>query len=209
MSCYLSLRAAEVLGCLIENACPELVDQVCAGPSDTGHKRTFPYVAIVPINFKFSPDQEDVWAEVGDSRAIIDVGRYDALYQIQVGSKNKTTRARLMDAITALFFQTEARPGVLVVEIVDCHNAVVGYELESHTWENEAGFSDKWVSITTVNVVTPVLIERGSVYTMQEIRMMLAAEQAASIEKVSDDVRETVAVDENGNVTMSVPFPPP
>ncbi len=198
----LRLRAAEVLGALIEQKCPELIGHVCGGPATSGEIRKLPSVAITPINFKFSPDQEQEWKEIGDNRLILNVGRYDALYQVSVGSKNPHVRAKLEQDITNLLFSQEGRSGVLVVDVADCDDAIVSYELDQSSWRDEAGFGDKWFSIINLNVVLPVLIERGNVFTMEEIRICLQAETAATFEQVSDSVQECVSVDENGDITF-------
>lgn len=201
----LRIKAAEVLGAIIEATVPELSGMVCAGPSEEGHKRRLPSISIIPINFKFSPDQEEEWKELGNNRLILNVGRYDAFFQLQVGAKSTYVRAQLEQAVMNVFFSQEGRSGVLVVDIADCHDAIVGYELDQQSWQDEAGFSDKWFSTINLNVVMPVLIERGNVFTMDEIRICLRADTAAEFSEISTAIQECVAVDENGCVTLSTP----
>jgi hypothetical protein len=199
----LRIRASEVLAAIIQKACPEI--EVCAGPSEDGHKRKFPSIAIKPIKWDFSPDQEDEWKEIGDNRIILNVGRYDAMYQIQVGAKNPYVRAEIEQFVLDLFFQREGSPGIIVVDIADCHDAIVAYELGSQMWLDEAGFSDKWFSTININVAMPVLVERGNVFTMNEIRICLRADTAAEFSEISTATQECVAVDEDGCVTLSTP----
>ncbi len=200
---FLRLRSAQVFAEIVEQACPELKGNVCAGPATAEHKRKFPSLAIIPINFKISLDQEDEWKDVGDNRVVLFMGRYDALFQLQVGGRSPEERAKVADDITALFFQREGSPGLIMAEVADCHDALVGYELDDESWRDEAGFSDKWFSIQTMNVVTPILIERGAVYTMDEIRICIRADVTASFESLSTLTPECVAVDEDGCVTVS------
>lgn len=201
----LRIKAAEVLGAIIEAAVPELAGTVCAGPSEDGHKRRLPSISIIPRSFKFSPDQEEEWKELGNNRLILNVGRYDAFFQLQVGAKSTYLRAQLEQAVMNVFFSQEGRSGVLVVDIADCHDAIVGYELDQQSWQDEAGFSDRWFSTINLNVVMPVLIERGNVFTMNEIRICLRADTAAEFSEISTAIQECVAVDENGCVTLSTP----
>jgi len=197
------IRAAEVLGAIIAGYYPEIADSICGGPAEDGHKRRLPSIAIQPINWKFTPDQESEWKELGLNRVVLNAGRYDAFFRVQVGSKSPYVRAKLEQAVLDTFFQQEGRPGITVVEIADCNDAIVAYELEQSSWQDEAGFSDKWFSTINVNVVMPVLIERGSVFSMDEIRFCLRADTAASFDTISESVLECIAVDENGNVTLS------
>ena len=60
----LRIRATEVLAAIIRNVCPDEIG-VCGGPSEDGHRRKFPSIAIKPIKWDFSPDQEDEWKEIG------------------------------------------------------------------------------------------------------------------------------------------------
>lgn len=197
----LRIRSAQVFAEIVSHVCPDI--EVCAGPSTAEHKRKLPSLAIIPVNFKISLDQEDEWEDVGDTGAIIFCGRYDALFQLKVGGRSPDERATIADTITKLFFQREGAPGLIVREIADCHNAIVSYELDGESWRDEAGFSDKWFSIQTINVVTPILVERGAVHTMQEIRMCVRAYVAESFESLETLTQECVAVDEDGNVTIS------
>lgn len=198
------IRAAEVFAAILAQHCPGLEGKICAGPADSNHKRRLPSVAIVPISFRFSPDQEEVWHDIGSTMAAINVGRYDALFQLQIGARNPKERAKIEADVMRIFFLREGAPGVLTADIGDCDNAIVSYELDQESWRDEAGFSDKWFSITTMNVVMPVLIQRGA-YTMDEIRVCLRADTVATFSEVDQSAIECVAVDEAGNVTISTP----
>jgi len=200
----LRIRAGEVLGAIIRHRLGSEIG-VCGGPAEDGHKRKFPSVAIKPIKWDFYPDQEDEWKEIGNNRLILSVGYYEALFQIQVGSKSVYQRAEIEQAVLDLFFQREGSPGLIVAEIADCHDAIVGYELGSQMWLDEAGFSDKWFSTINLNVSMPVLVERGNVFTMNEIRIGLRASTAALFSEESIATEEYVAVDEDGNITISTP----
>lgn len=202
----LRFRAAEVFGAALAQYQPDLAGHICAGPADSGHVRRLPSVAIIPISFKFSPDQEEIWKEVGDTQAAVCVGRYDALFQLQVGAKNHRTRAKWCSMVESVFFKQEGRPGVLVVDVADCDDAILGFEYDDTSWRDEAGFSDKWFSVTTMNVAMPVLVRRA-VPTMEEIRICLAADTAATFAGIDDNLLECVAVDEAGNVTATTPSP--
>jgi len=202
----LRIRAAEVLGALIAIQCPELEGSICGGPAEDGHKRRLPSIAIQPINWKFSPDQEEEWKNISSTRLILNVGRYDAFFRIEVGAKNPYVRAKLEQACLDVFFQREGSPGLAICDIADCHDAIVAFELEQSSWQDEAGFTDKWFSTLNVNVTMPVLIERRSVFTMDEIRIGLRASHDStftSLEHTSS--QEYIAVDEDGNVSISTP----
>lgn len=198
----LRIRSAQVFAELVSQACPELA-HICAGPSTAESKRKFPSLAIIPIKHKISLDQEDEWEDVGDTGVVLFCGRYDSLFQLKVGGRSPEERAKIAHDITQLFFQREGSPGLIVRHIADCHQAIVGYELGDESWKDEAGFSDKWFSIQTINVVTPILVERGAVHTMQEIRTCVRAYVAESFESLATLPQECVAVDEDGNVTIS------
>ena len=201
----LRIRAAEVLGQLIGSHNPAIADSICGGPAEDGHKRRLPSIAIQPISWKFSPDQEDEWKEIGGNRLVLNVGRYDAFFRVEVGAKSPYVRAKLEQSVLDVFFQREGSPGIAVADIADCHDAIVSYELQSSRWDDEAGFSDKWFSTIDVNVVMPVLVERGSVFTMNEIRICLRADTLASFDDISSATQECVAVDEDGCTTPSTP----
>ena len=202
----LRLRAAEVLGKVIADYCPEIAGSICGGPAEDGHKRRLPSIAIRPISFKFSPDQEEEWKELSSTRLVLNVGRYDAFFLIEVGAKSPYVRAKLEQACLDVFMQREGSPGLIVCDVADCHDAIVSFELESSRWQDEAGFSDKWFSTIDVNVAMPVLVERGSVFTMNEIRIGLQAATAYSFDSIATTAAdEYIAVDELGCVTISTP----
>ena len=198
------VRAAEILGAAIEIAVPDLSGNVCALQDDSGHKRKFPSLAIVSVSHKITPEQSgEVWKSKGQMNAVLNVGRIDALYQLRLGAASEAQRTVLEDQVTALFFSQEGRPGVLVAELADCDDAIVGYELDQSEWRNETAFTDKWFSIITLNTVTPILVERSNIPTWNEIRMCLAAEVSVPFDEIDTSIAECVAIDENGNVTVS------
>lgn len=198
------LKAAEVLGAIFQRHIPDV--DICGGPAEDGHRRRLPSIAIRPINFKMSSDQETEHKDIGN-RLILNVGRYDAFFRIEVGAKSPYVRAKLEQAIIDIMFSQEERGGTLVVYIAECHDAIVSYELGDSRWQDEAGFSDKWFSELDLNVVMPILVERGTVPIWNEIRLCVRADVAHKFDDISTAIQECIAVDENGTVTITTPPP--
>ena len=131
------IRVLEVLGATIERLCPALAGLVRSGAAEHPKKQVWPTLTITPASWKFYPDQDyDVWSEPGDSRAVFNVGRHEALLQLSIATRNQRQRHELEHAVAQVFVAQEGRPGILVVRIADCDNALVAYEMDDAAWQD-------------------------------------------------------------------------
>lgn len=201
MTVAIRMRAVEALAATIASLIPELEDQICAGPSGPEHKMAFPHLVILPVRYTFQPNQEEHWQDVGSEGAVFRIGAYEGLYQLRLGAKTSRQRAELEEKLSQVFYRTEGHPGVLLIQVADYWGAQVAYEINESEWENELAFDREWYSIITVDVTAPVLVERGGVYTIEEIRLSLAEDMETSFDALPAGAVESVSIDENGTIT--------
>lgn len=205
----LRIRTLEVLAATIERLCPDLQGRVCAGPAEHPKRLGFPSLAIIPAAYSFFPDQDgEVWfcPDAGNT-AVFKVGRHEATIQLRLGAKTARQRYALEHAVSQIFISQRRRPGVLVVQVPDCWNAVVAYEFDQTEWRNELAFDKQWYSIASVTVQLPALVERGGVYTIEELRSCFTEDLSTPIESVPAAQVECVSIDESGNITVASPSP--
>lgn len=199
------LRALECLGATIARLCPELNGNICVGQAEHPKKQQLPHLSIIPARWDFFPDQDgDIHAEIGETVAVFNVGQHVATVQLRVGARNSRVRAKLEHGISQIFVMQEHRPGVLLINLADCHDALVAFELDSTEWENDLAFDKEFYSIIVVETHIPALVERGGVYTIDEIRSCLTEDMNAYAEIPASAI-DCVAIDENGNITASTP----
>lgn len=208
----LRLEALNQLSECITNQIPELRGAVCAGPAESNHRLEFPSLSITPIRFKYFPDQA---AEIGDlngtdpqgghlpNTVLLNVGRHEGTIQLRLGAKTNRQRATLEQKILDVFLMRPGSPGILVTSVPQCHNATVAWELDADEWESEMAFNKKWYSIMVVACQLPALITRGSVHTIEEIRLTLTDDLSTEITQVPADAQETVSVAIDGTLTSA------
>lgn len=183
----------------IEAAVPELRGKVCK-MSEPNQARAWPTLQILPIGFKYFPMQEHEHKELGTSRLVVDVGRHEGTVQLRLGAITPQKRWDLEDEILDIFLSQEGRPGVLVTEIEEVHDAVVAWELDADEWENEKVFTKKFFSVMTVTAQIPALVTRDGVYTIEHLRMTLTED--LDFDDLPAGWYETVTIDGNGGLTQ-------
>lgn len=199
------IRVLEALASVIGRCVPELEGHICAGPAEGTHKLEWPHLVITAASWAFKPNQDgDVWQDLGPSRAVFNVGHHSCLLQLRLGASSANKRAALEHAVSQVFISQPMRPGVLVVTLPDIHCAVVAYEFDSTEWHDENAFDKAWYSIAVVEAQVPALVERGGVYTLEEIRSSFTEDVTTDPgSDISADALFTVGIDENGLITAS------
>jgi hypothetical protein len=208
----LRYEALILLAKCIGDAVPAIRGKICAGPAESPKRLGFPHLSINPIKFKYFPDQAAEPVELGDpdtteharGKVLLNVGRHEGLIQLRLGAQTARLRAELEEKILAVFLGREGSPGVLVTPIPKCHNATVAWELDGDEWENEKAFDKKWYSIMTVMAQLPALVTRGSVYSIEELRLTLTEDLSTPIESVPAEEQETVQISEDGTIVAAV-----
>ena len=196
------LRVLEVLRDCVARLVPELEGHICAGHAEANHKLEWPNLSLVPVSWRFHPDQDgEVYTDLGPGRAVYVVGRHEALIQMRLGARTMRERARLEHLVTQVFVSQHLRPGVLVVRIRDCQQAVVAYEFDDTEWKDEAAFEREWYSIIEVVAQVPALVERGGYYTIEEIRSTFTQDLSTPAASLPAESLSTVRIDENGIIT--------
>ena len=202
------IRTLEVLGATIERLCPELQGLVCAGPAEHPKKLVFPSLSIIPIRYNFLPDQDgDIFQEYDNARAVFRVGRYEALLQLRIGAKTARERYKLEHAVSQIFVSQRGRPGILVLQIADCHNATVAFELEYTQWQNEWAFDKEWYSLTAVTAQVPALVERGGIHTIEDLRSCFVEDIDTAFASLPAGALECITIAQDGTITLSSPTP--
>lgn len=209
-------RLEEVISCNIK----DLKGKICAGPANRNHRLSFPHLALVPERFSFFPDQrssrDPVTGEdrdIGAKDTIYNVGRWEGTIKLTLGAKTAFRRYELEWLLEKLFLDgtsgtlpsrpdayADLRPGVLLVDIPNCHNARVAFELEDDTWENEKVFSNEWYSVMRITAQIPALVP-FKVDTIETLELVLTEdlETVATPTSLPPD-SETVVINEDGTI---------
>lgn len=202
MAGIIRIEALGRLARAIEACVPELKGQICAGPAEAPHRLSFPSLSINPVRFQYFPDQARVWCSPSASRVVLDVGRVEGTVQLRLGTTTAKQRYALEQAILEkIFWSDPDRPGVAVYTLSNAHDAVVAYELDENTWQNEKAFDKQWYSVMAMSLQLPALVEKGGVYNVEEVRLTLTDDLTAPIASVPANSKETVSVDEEGALT--------
>ncbi len=197
----LRIEVLKILAECIANKVPALRNRICAGPAESPKKLGFPSLAIIPVRFRYFPDQASEYRDPGPGRACMNVGRHEGTVQLRLGAQTHIRRSALEDAILDVFLEREGAPGVLVTAIPNVLDATVAWELDTDEWENERAFDKKWYSILTVMAQLPALVTRGSAHTMEEIRLTLTEDLTTPIEQLPAGDQETVLIGADGSIT--------
>lgn len=212
-------RLAEVFACAI----PELKGRICAGPGSRDHALKFPSLVINPERFTFYPDQADerdyltgLDNEPSPKCVAFAVGRWEGTIELKLGEKTPYKRYELEHKIENVFLGAttgasaeypdlypELHPGSIIVDVPECYNARCFFELSTAMWENEKVFTNEWYSSLRVNAIIPAFIVKAPVYSMDSIELSLTEDCEFVLTTTSGlpDDTETVAIDENGNIT--------
>ena len=198
MAGIIRIRALEALAATIERLVPQLEGLVRAGHAEHPKKQEWPTLTIIPTSWRFFPDQDDTEHSIESaSKAVINVGRHEAVVQLIIAARSSRKRYELEHAITQVFVSQEGHPGTLP----DLFDALIAYEMDESAWADEMAFDKVWRSIMTVTCIIPALVERGAVYTINEIRVSLTEDLLTPFASLPSSEIETVSIDENGDLT--------
>jgi len=199
------IEALRRLAALIQTSVPALKGRVCGGRAEAPKRLAFPHLSIFAVRFNYFPDQAELAKTLGNSRAVYNVGRVEGTVQFRLGATSANQRYELEQAIMEnVFWSDIERPGIVVFQVPDCHDAVVAFELDSDEWSDERAFDKKWYSVMTAALQLPALVTKGSVYDMEEIRLTLTEDLSTPIVTVPPSEKETVSIAEDGSVTVAI-----
>lgn len=210
MAGIIRIRAIEVLVDLLEKQCPELMGRIHAGAVEHPHRQSSPCLVVSPTDaYEFHPDQDGniVYAPEGGTTAVFKVGRHEAVIQLRLLTKTSRERYRFEDRLSQLFIGSRHRPGVVVVTIPDCWNAVIAYELEETMWKNEFAFDKEWFSILEVTMQIPALVERGGMYDIEDLRSCFTEDVDSDFADIPSTVIDCVQVAADGTITAASQTP--
>ncbi len=199
----LRLKALDKLQECIEEAIPELVGRICAGPSEANHRLTFPSLSITPISFKYQPNQAKPHHNATHSTVIMEVGKHEADVQLRVGASTHRERVILEDKILQLFLEQELAPGILVTPIADCWDAHVVWELEDEEWEDEKAFDSKWYTTISITGQIPALVTRKDAYTIEQLQLGLIEDFTTTLNSSTINTTagvEVVQINQDGSI---------
>lgn len=172
----LKLDALERLRCLIIEAVPALDGKICVGIGASGHKLTFPSLAVDVERFTYEPFQERVSHSPSHSCAVFNVGFFNADIELKLSAATTGERYAMEQSIVALFLATEGHPGVLFANITTSEEYgpwIASFELEDSTWEDEFAFDKKYASTIKLRASIPALVTRNKTYTIKEIALAI------------------------------------
>ena len=202
-------RLADVIGCAIK----ELKGSICAGPSTNNHQLSFPSLSIVPERFSFLPNQPTEYNYVTQQArcpspvtVVMDVGRWEGEIVLRLGAKTPFKRYELEHKIEQIFLGdvtgaspdtlARYRPGILLVDVPECDEARVAFELRNDTWRDEKVFSNKWFSEMRILAQIPALVPWRPIYTIDQLQLSLT-EDLETINPAS----ETIEIASDGSIT--------
>lgn len=195
-------HAIRLLRDLIAYYVPELKGKICAGPAESPKMRQWPHLSITPIKFVYYPDQASEHKELGSTRVIMNVGRFEGTVQLRLGAATTDKRADLEEKVLSVFLRTPGHPGILFAEVPAVHDAIVAWELLDDAWQDEMAFEKKWFSILTVTMQLPALVTRDSVYTIDDLRTSLTEDLTTDAADLPASDVETVKIDEAGDLSL-------
>lgn len=201
MSAAINILAFEALGKHIEESIPELAGHVCPYPTDPNHKLDGPSLGIEPTTFKYFPDQAEEVLALSYDTVIERVGHHEVDLRLVLLAGTSRVRTALAEKVTNLFAQRELAPGVILLEIPEAYDEVVSFELIGSEWEPERVFDKKWYCTLDVKAQIPALVQRGGVYTIEELRMAIYEDPSEDLDTVVDfDSEEVVSILEDGDL---------
>lgn len=196
------IAALQRLADQIQACVPELRGKVCGGAAEAPHTLSFPNLAIFGVRFRYFPDQAALHCESGPSRATMNVGRVEGTVQLRLGAQTSSRRYELEQKLMEnVFWADIERPGVVVFKLPEHHDAVIAFELDTDEWIDEKAFEKKWYSLMTVALQLPALVTKGSIYSLEEVRLALTEDLTTPIVSVPADEIEAVSISESGDIT--------
>lgn len=195
-------RALALFAERVGNCVPELKGKVCGGHAESPKRLSFPHLSVRAIRFRYFPDQPSDYCHIGASAGVFYVGRVEGTIQLRLGAQTANRRYALeQELLEKVFWADLEHPGIVLFTIPDCHDAQAAFELDETLWDDEKAFDKKWYSVATAELQLPALVTKGSVHTIEEIRLTLAEDLTSSASEIPDGSMETVSIDENGNLT--------
>ena len=197
------IKALEQLASLIECQVQKLKGSVCAGAGSRDHKLHFPSLAITGRRFTYYPNQADCYDYVRDqeidggaTREVYQVGRWEGTIELRLASKTSSQRYALECEIEQLFLKGTThldrlypmqfaddclRPGIILVDVLECYGARVAFELLEGSWEDEFVFTNEWYSTLRINVVIPALITKEKSNRIEDLKLVLTESSSDEI----------------------------
>lgn len=186
------IRALEMLKDDIECAIPKLAGKVCAGHAKHPKQQPYPHCSIIVTRGQYFPDQADLYSSPSPSIGVFRLGRIEATAQIRLGCANPDERYQLGELLLSRVFMHDLeRPGIRLVSIPDCDDALVAFELDEWAWEDEMAFDNQWYSMLTCRVQFPVLVRKGTIYSIEEIQQQFTEDLDSDV-VAAVDVETTV-----------------
>lgn len=202
-------RLADLVACEIK----ELKGSICAGPATNNHQLGFPSLSIVPERFSFIPNQPSEYNYVTKQdrcpspvTVVMDVGRWEGEIVMRLGAKTPFKRYELEHQIEQLFLGdvtgaspdalARFRPGILLVDVPECNDARIAFELQNDTWRDEKVFANKWFSELRILAQIPALVPWKPVYTIDTLQLSLTEDLETAVPD-----SETVQINADGSIT--------
>lgn len=224
----IKIRSLERLAEVITGEVKDLRSKICVGPGTRDHKLKFPHVSLIPQRFRFVPHQADEHDHVrnedrsfGPRTAVFDVGLWQGVVQIKIGSKNPEERYILEYLIEQVFLgnvdgtapdardvagEAYMRPGIILIDVPECDNARCAFEMEEDTWENEKVFANEWYSVMNVTANIPALVRAKGIPDICTLELSLTHDLDTVVTSAEDadavDI-ESVIVAADGTITAA------
>ena len=135
---------SQLAECIAEHV-PALKGRICAGPAESPQRLSFPSLSIIPVRFRYFPDQAATHQTVGATSVVLNVGRHEGTVQLRLGAQTHRQRTELEERVLDVFLGQLGRPGVLLTTVPLCHDATVAWELDTDEWDSEKAFDKKMV----------------------------------------------------------------
>lgn len=208
----IKLNVADALAEYIKARVGEFGGNVYSAAADEETEAVFPSCVILPMQFSFTPWQEDELDDSDPEILILSVGDFEGRCAIRVYAKSQDERARLGQRVWDLFFSTEGAPGRLLVDTQPLELQVQGqapgdtqtlysaraaFTLEDEEWQEEMVFSKKRYEYLEIGAVIPCVVAR-------EVANIATLTLAITADLDSTEIDEEIKIGQDGSIT---PYP--
>lgn len=170
-------------------------------------KECNPSLTIMPVRFRYIPDQEENHFVPDAKHLVVNVGRHEGTVQLRIAATSLQQRAELEQAVLDLFLGTEGHPGVLLTTIVSCPalgKVLAAWELEDDEWDSAKAFDNRYESVITLTAIIPALVTRDGVYAVNELHLGLTSDFDTPITPAVFDagvIVKVVAINPDGSLS--------
>jgi len=198
------LEALKQLSKAITCAVPALKDRICVGQAPSSREMRWPSLAIIPVRWRYFPDQALEHSDPAPDRVIMNVGRHESTIQLRLGASTLFERMELEQEISNLFLETPLHPGVLLTDVTACPLEFrAAWELEEDEWRNELAFDKAYFSITQLTGIIPALVTRLDAWTIDQLQLGVALGDDFGSATFGPPGVEVVLIAEDGTITPS------